>query len=135
MKFSIHFLAIYVAVFSFIINASEPSLQSWEISHVKHDFVYLEREDILIFNKCVDISDGPKIISRCQEKLNRIKLNTEKLPSLKGGKNPGAVICRQILKASVLFAKDKKGNVKTFCDLGEDIIIDNYWIMINHGKN
>ena len=134
MRYLRRFTASFVLFLSFLIKAEETRLEIWEISYKKHNFVYLEKEDILIFHKCVDLSDGPKIIPRCQEILNRIKLNTKKLPSLTGGKNPGAVFCKKILNKRVLFAKDKKGNVRTFCDLGGDIIIDNYWIMINHGK-
>lgn len=128
-------LFLFLIIYSTVIFAQDLEEQIWQISYVDHHFVHLKKQDLLIVKSCIDKKNGISIRQKCQEKLNIVKSNSEKLPSLKGGKNPGAVICRQLLNANVLFAKDKKGNVRTFCNLGDDIIIDNYWVMVNHGKS
>ena len=54
---------------------------------------------------------------------------------LQGGANPGAVICKHLLKMEVVIGKDKKGNENSFCKFKDGSYIDNGTLLYYGLKN
>ncbi len=53
----------------------------------------------------------------CDARIKSENLKWENLPkdAFDGGKNPGAVLCKEVLKQNIIYVKDISGNENTFC--------------------
>jgi hypothetical protein len=53
----------------------------------------------------------------CEAIVKSENLKWDNLPkdAFDGGKNPGAVLCKEVLKQNIIYVKDISGNENTFC--------------------
>ena len=57
---------------------------------------------------------------------------------MRGGANPGAIVCREALKGNVVLGTDLKNNQQTFCQFKDGSVIDSgaifYYAKLNDHK-
>lgn len=52
-----------------------------------------------------------------------------------GGKNPGAVLCKEVLKQNIVYMKDLRGNENTFCLFKDKSFISSSSLSLIASKN
>ena len=74
-----------------------------------------------------DENAGTMLSSFCEHKecdarkaLKNISFKNINTEALKGGKNPGAVLCHQMKEAHLVYLKDLQGNENTFCQFKDN---------------
>lgn len=137
---------LYFVVFMFtsltqisysITNDLNYSFESWLINKKHIQFVKYEDTFILVSKKCDIIKNLDSLhTSNCValKKLASISLKSLKSNSLKGGKNPGAVLCSQVLNAKVVYGLTKFKDERTFCLFSDDSYISTEALTI-YGTN
>ena len=134
MKLIKHFLVMCMCAFSVYTLAGQIELETWRDGNKIKTIVNHENKNLLISKNCIDPNDITNILKKCQNVLDQIKYSSKKSIYGKGGKNPGSIICKQFLNGKILFLKDIEQNIRTFCEVKENIVIDNLWIMKNYAK-
>lgn len=105
-------LIFIMALNTFSISATEKSNKEYEeIWKAGTKFVPLirnEKEKLLFSSECKK--------KKCDafSKTEKIVYDPSKI-SNSGGKNPGAIICKDILNQNIIYLKDMHGNENTFC--------------------
>ncbi len=104
--------------------AQETSKEVW--SHKHHHFLMasLDKGKILISENCLDQNqtllnsqyEAAKILKQARSLSVRSK-------DFSGGKNPGAVICRNYLKQNIVILKDPDQNENSFCQFEDRSLI------------
>lgn len=112
--------------------------ESWRINEQFIQFHKYNKEFILVSSKCQEnfnTTDFSK--SNCLALKSLSKTSFKKLSSysLKGGKNPGAVICSQVLNGNVVYGLNRYQDQKTFCLFSDDSYISTEALMIYGIKN
>lgn len=75
--------------------------------------------------------------SPCDAKkaLKRISYKLLSPGDLKGGKNPGAVLCHKLPEAGVIFMYDLQGNQNSFCQFKDGSLVSSSTMVIYAEKN
>jgi len=62
---------------------------------------------------------------KCKSLIESKKVSWKSLSedSLLGGKNPGAVLCKESLRKNIVYLKDLQGNESTFCHFEDGSLI------------
>lgn len=86
----------------------------------KHFLLIREPKDQYLISKhCIDKKNSCKAL----ETLKENKKYTLKKDVLSGGKNPGAIVCSEILKENVLILSDSFGSEASFCQFTDGSLI------------
>ena len=118
---------------TFQCHSSEYRFQTWRFLNNFEDFIDRKKDNLLISKNCF-LRKKPFLKKQCINKIQTIKSLQKKIPKKRGGVNPGALICKNSLKGTVLLGIDINGNERSFCQIDKNIIIDNLWLMNNAGK-
>ena len=103
-----------------LLLATLASAEQFEIDGKKTDFVS-ERESRLTLSASCRVGDAWKC--EAYDSLKRASFKGLK-KKLHGGKEPGAVVCREKLKARVLIGRDDAGNQNSFCAFNDGSLVD-----------
>ena len=100
------FSIFLISLFSFHLSANE---QLWKFGKI---FIRMYEDD-----KRNSVYSYSCIQSPCDALKNSTNISFLRLDknALLGGKNPGSVLCKEILKMDVVFMKDLSGNENSFC--------------------
>lgn len=116
----------FVFVMSMQLQAQEVV---WKYGNV---FINLfnDKETNLIYSKSCKESSCEAL-----SKTNKINWNDLKDDSLLGGKNPGAVLCKEVLNSDIIFLKDLSGNESTFCLFKDKSVISSSSLSVIANQN
>ncbi|HAZ14992.1 MAG TPA: hypothetical protein DCY86_19555 [Bdellovibrionales bacterium] len=92
---------------------------SYLINDKYHKFFYHEDKKAWANNRC----DNPNLLCEALDKLALAYKNGLE-NHLKGGANPGAVICKESMKGLVVLGTDSKENQQTFCQFQDGSLVD-----------
>lgn len=70
-----------------------------------------------------------------REELKKISMKLLEKGDLKGGKNPGAVLCHKISDASIVFLSDLQGNQNSFCKFKDGSMVSSSTLVIYAQEN
>ncbi|AUN97759.1 hypothetical protein DOM21_12550 [Bacteriovorax stolpii] len=109
-------ILLFFSVFSLQVEASELTKQIWSQGDDHYLMSYQPSSGILISENCFN-DDVLLDKSKCEaaQILKKKKFFKAPLRSSTGGKNPGAVVCKDVLKQKVVMLKDQKNNENSFC--------------------
>ncbi|MBC7713069.1 MAG: hypothetical protein H7177_07005 [Rhizobacter sp.] len=109
-------ILLLLSTISFSVWSSDLSRQVWTHGSDNYLFSLDPSSNILISHHCVN-SEVSFEKSTCTAAKIIQEKKTVKLPagSMKGGKNPGAVICTIGLKQKIKILKDLQNNENSFC--------------------
>lgn len=86
----------------------------------KHYLLAVEPQgQYLISKHCLEKKNS----CRASEVLQENKKYTLKKDVLTGGKNPGAIVCSEILNENVLILSDQSGNEASFCQFKDGSLL------------
>jgi len=100
---------------------------------IPHHFIVNQTSGVTISNKC----DSVKIPDKCLASKKLIEANILLLDEKdrRGGKNPGSVMCKKLLKGKVRFGKDREGNTSTFCAFSDGSMVSSDTVTFWGNKN
>lgn len=109
-----------------VINAQE---QIWRAGDQFVSVFEDKKENLLYANSCKKYN--------CDALKETKKLSWKQLPadSLTGGKNPGAVLCKQYLKQSIIYLRDMQGNETSFCQFKDKSFISSSSLSVIASNN
>lgn len=104
--------------------AQEISREVWSYKHHHFLMVSLEKGKILISENCLD-QNQTLLKSNCEAaKILKQTLSISlRSKDFNGGKNPGAVICKNYLKQNIVILKDPDQNENSFCQFEDRSLI------------
>jgi len=107
-------LIIYLIIFA---NQSFAFEQVWKMGSMFLNMNEDSSKNILYSNSC---SKKDCLALRLTKDITFKNLRKD---SLLGGKNPGAVLCKEVLKMKIVYLKDMSGNENTFCLFNDNSMI------------
>ena len=105
-------------------STTSPSTQIYRFKEGHIIFHVLKSERLKISKTC---SVNSKLDSKC-EALKSIELVKQTKLSgheLRGGKNPGAVLCKKTLRGKVVFGENRFGGKTSFCKFSDGSLLAN----------
>lgn len=117
-------ILLFLSVFTLHTEASELTKQIWSQGDDHYLMTYEPSSKILISENCFN-SDVTLEKSKCEAaQILKKKKQLQAPPhSASGGKNPGAVVCKDVLKKSIVMLKDQKNNENSFCRFDDGSLI------------
>nr|BDT27828.1 DUF333 domain-containing protein [Bacteriovorax sp. HI3] len=117
-------IILFLSIFSLQLHASELTKQIWSQSDEHYLMTYQPSSKILISENCFN-DDVSLDKSKCEaaQILKKKKSFAAPLRSSAGGKNPGAVVCKDVLKKTIVMLKDQKNNENSFCRFDDGSMI------------
>lgn len=117
-------ILLFLSVFILHTKASELTKQIWSQGDDHYLMTYEPSSKILISENCFN-SDVTLEKSKCEAaQILKKKKQLQAPPrSASGGKNPGAVVCKDVLKKSIVMLKDQKNNENSFCRFDDGSLI------------
>lgn len=91
------------------LNAAD--FEIWRFEKKHYLLIHEPQDQYPVSEHCIEKINSCKALETLQEN----KKYTLKKDVLSGGKNPGAIVCSEILKENVLILSDSLGNVASFC--------------------
>jgi hypothetical protein len=104
---------------------------SFSIDGKKTEFVWFKEQSITISASCVKSGQ----IKKCQAKQALDNVKSSLLEKDHFGRNPGTMLCSEQLKGTVVWAKDKSGNERTFCKFSDGSLVGSGSLFFYGNKN
>lgn len=88
-----------------------------------------KKKNLLYSSACVK--------SKCDalEKTKKLSWKDMREDATMGGKNPGAVLCKEVLNQKIIYLKDLSGNENTFCLFSDNSFISSSSLSVIATKN
>lgn len=131
MKFclSLLFLSLLLSLFPTFIKNVQAEEILWKSGNV-FVAVYEDKKTNLLYSSVCQKS-------KCEALELTKDLSWKTLPqdATAGGKNPGAVLCKEVLKQNIIYLKDLSGNENTFCLFKDKSFISSSSLSVIASKN
>ena len=111
------FFSLLMSFFLFEAQASSEKVSRYTIRGKVRKIISFDDQDLMISEGCARRAKK-KVTFKCMA-FRALKRKPFKDLDLTGGKNPGAVICRQI-NGQIVWGKDKLQNELTFCEFPDE---------------
>lgn len=117
-------IILFLSVFLTSAHASDFTKQIWSAGDNHYLFNYHAPTNTLISENCFN-EEVSLEKSKCEaaQILKRKKTLVAEKGAGSGGKNPGAVVCKDLLKKKIIILKDQKNNENSFCSFDDGSMI------------
>lgn len=103
-----------------LVNAQSPKLPSTEIWSFGNEYYPIEKEPKTKKLISVNCNNTKCFAYKALNEHSKKQLSEHEL---KGGKNPGAVICTKYFKGTILILRDVKQNENAFCKFSDGSLL------------
>jgi|GEM_PF-6096105 len=110
---------------------------SFQVQGKNHRFLSIKDRFITITSSCGEafLNNQTQIKCLALQALNKVSLDQISEDDLLGGKNPGSVLCKKSLKATVVFGLDLQGNTTSFCAFTDGTMVSSDTLSFYGEKN
>lgn len=126
---SLLFLSLLLSLFPTFIKNAHAEEMLWKSGNV-FVAVYEDKKANLLYS-------GACKKSKCDalELTKNLSWKSLSKDATTGGKNPGAVLCKEALKQNIIYLKDLSGNENTFCLFKDKSFISSSSLSVIASKN
>lgn len=110
---------------------------SFKVQGKNHRFLTIKDKFITITSSCGEAFLSNQTHAKCLawQALSKVSLDQITEDDLLGGKNPGSVLCKKSLNATVVFGQDLQGNTTSFCSFADGTMISSDTLSFYGEKN